>query len=238
MTQPNRLPLSGLKPKDMVGIPWRVAFALQADGWWLRSDIIWAKPNPMPESVRDRPTKSHEYIFLLSKNATYYYDAEAIKEACKSGPSDIRKMEESLPRIGGKHKVLMDPLSKAPSTTNIGQKRSVGSPNGRNWRSVWTIATAPYPGAHFATFPETLVTPCILAGCPVGGIVLDPMCGSGTVEATAYKLGRKGIGMDLSTAYLNLSVMRARQTPVGLPLDDDRLPLAKGMKESGTTVPI
>lgn len=163
-TQPNRMPIAGLKPKDLVGIPWRVAFALQAAGWYLRSDIIWSKPNPMPESVNDRPTKAHEYLFLLSRSGRYYYDAEAIKEPCESGPSDIRKMEESLERIGGKHKTLDDPYSKASGATNIGRKRSVGSPSGRNRRTVWEIATQPYSGAHFATFPEALVEPCILAG--------------------------------------------------------------------------
>ena len=165
-----------LKPKDLIGIPWRVAFALQADGWWLRSDIIWHKPNPMPESVTDRPTKSHEYLFLLVKSQRYYYDAEAIKEACQSGPSDIKKMQESQDRIGGKHKDLIDPFSKASSATKIGQKRSVGHPTGRNCRSVWTIPTQPFPGAHFATFPEALVTPCIKAGTSEKGCC--PECGS------------------------------------------------------------
>ena len=165
-----------LKPKDLIGIPWRVAFALQADGWWLRSDIIWHKPNPMPESVTDRPTKSHENVFLLVKSQRYYYDAEAIKEACQSGPSDIKKMQESRDRIGGKHKDLIDPFSKASSATKIGQKRSVGHPTGRNCRSVWTIPTQPFPGAHFATFPEALVTPCIKAGTSEKGCC--PECGS------------------------------------------------------------
>lgn len=168
--------IKALKPKDLIGIPWRVAFALQADGWWLRSDIIWHKPNPMPESVTDRPTKSHEYLFLLVKSQRYYYDAEAIKEACQSGPSDIKKMEESRDRIGGKHKNLIDPFSKASSATKIGQKRSVGHPTGRNCRSVWTIPTQPFPGAHFATFPEALVTPCIKAGTSEKGCC--PECGS------------------------------------------------------------
>jgi DNA modification methylase len=158
-----------LKPKDLVGIPWRVALALQADGWYLRADLIWAKPNPMPESVTDRPTRSHEYVFLLSTHPRYFYDAEAIREPCASGPSDVRKMQEQLPRIGGKHKELLDPLSKASARTNIGQKRSVGDPSGRNRRSVWTIATQPYRKAHFATFPERLVEPCILAGSSGGG---------------------------------------------------------------------
>ncbi len=166
----------GLKPKDLVGIPWRVAFALQADGWWLRSDCIWAKPNPLPESVRDRPTRSHEYLFLLAKNGRYFYDWAAITEPCTSGPSDIRKMLDSLPRIGGKHKVLRDPLSKASAASKIGRCRAVGSPAGRNRRSVWNIATAPYRGAHFSTFPPALVEPCILAGTSQHGCC--PFCGT------------------------------------------------------------
>jgi DNA modification methylase len=192
---------AGLKPKDLVGIPWRVALALQADGWYLRSDVIWSKPNPMPESVTDRPTKSHEYIFLLSKSAKYFYDAEAVKEPCESGPSDVRKMEESLPRIGGKHKILVDPLSKASSTTNIGRKRSVGNPDGRNCRSVWTIATCPYSGAHFATFPPAIPERCIKAGTKPGDVVLDPFMGSGTTGAVALRLGRQTIGFDLNPEY-------------------------------------
>jgi len=155
---------SGLKPKDLCGMPWRVAFALQSDGWWLRRDIVWSKPNPMPESAKDRPTTSHEYVFILTKSRFYYYDQEAIRESCSSGPSDIRKMIQSKERIGGKHKILVDPFSKASAATNIGQKRSVGNPISRNRRSVWTIATQPYPEAHFATFPDDLVRPMILAG--------------------------------------------------------------------------
>lgn len=201
----------GLKPKDLVGIPWRVAFALQADGWYLRSDIIWHKPNPMPESVTDRPTKAHEYIFLLSKSQRYYYDAEAIKESCQSGPSDIKKMIESLPRIGGKHKTLTDPLSKASSTTNIGIKRSVGDPSGRNKRSVWTVATQPFPEAHFATFPPKLIEPCILAGCPEGGIVLDPFMGAFTTAVTAYNLRRQYTGIEISPEYCAIGEERIRQ---------------------------
>jgi DNA modification methylase len=154
---------TGLKPKDLVGIPWRVALALQADGWYLRCDVIWAKLNPLPESVRDRPTRSHEYVFLLAKSERYFYDWSAAKEPCQSGPADIRKMLEALPRVGGKHKVLHDPLDKASAATNIGQRRAVGKPTGRNRRSVWLLATAPYRGAHFATFPPALVEPCIRA---------------------------------------------------------------------------
>ncbi len=194
----------GLKPKDLVGVPWRVAFALQADGWYLRSDIIWSKPNPMPESVTDRPTKSHEYLFLLSKGPRYFYDTEAVREPAQSGPSDLRKMAESKDRIGGLVKEQTDPLLKASALTNIGRKRSVGgrplgtwpgigpkhgqSDNhksdyepmeahaGRNLRSVWTIATEPYPGAHFATFPQKLVEPCVKAGTSEHGVC--PECGA------------------------------------------------------------
>jgi DNA modification methylase len=204
--------VAGLKPKDLVGIPWRVAFALQADGWYLRSDIIWHKPNTMPESVTDRPTKAHEYIFLMSKRERYYYDADAIKEDCLSGPSDIKKMLESLPRIGGKHKILTDPLSKASSLTNIGQKRSVGDPSGRNKRSVWTVATQPFKEAHFATFPPKLIEPCILAGCPDGGIVLDPFMGAGTTAVVCANLGRNYIGIELNPEYIHIANERIKQT--------------------------
>ena len=196
--------LSGLKPKDLIGLPWRLAFALQADGWWLRSpvieevefycpcgcghimeervwryaqdrEIIWKKPNPMPESVTDRPTTAHEHVFLLAKSARYFYDAEAIREQGTSGPSDLRKMDKSLERIGGKHKNLVDPLARASSATNIGRKRAVGSAM-RNRRSVWTIATEPYSETHFATFPQKLVEPCILAGTSERGCC--PECGA------------------------------------------------------------
>lgn len=173
---------AGVKEKDLIGIPWRVAFALQADGWYLRADIIWSKTNPMPESVTDRPTKSHEYVFLLTPSPRYFYDAEAIREPGTSGPSDLRKMAEGLDRIGGKHAALMDPLIAAGATSNLGRKRAVGGrppgsrfpsgwavPSGRNRRSVWSIATQPYPGTHFATFPQALVEPCILAGTSEAG---------------------------------------------------------------------
>ncbi len=209
-------PPPGLKNKDLVGIPWRVAFALQADGWYLRSDIIWHKPNPMPESVTDRPTKAHEYIFLLSKSERYYYDAEAIKEPCESGPSDIRKMTEQRERIGGKHKTLNDPFSKASAATNIGRKRSVGSPDGRNRRTVWTVSTKPYSGAHFATYPPELIEPCILAGSRPGDIVLDPFFGSGTTGEVAERLGRQWIGIELNQDYEPLQKARTAQTGLSL----------------------
>ncbi len=239
----------GLKPKDLCGMPWRVAFALQADGWWLRSDIVWSKPNPMPESVTDRPTRSHEYVFLLSKSARYYYDQDAIREPAASGPSDIRKMLESKERIGGRYKDAEDPLMKASGKTNIGRKRAVGgkpyrsgnkarkdrhdhggNPDhdghqafgvpwednglGRNRRSVWEIATQPYPGAHFAVFPEKLVEPCILAGCPEGGTVLDPFAGSGTVGLVAERLGRHSALIDASEDYCRMA--RERTAQMGL----------------------
>ena len=182
----------GFKPKDLVGIPWRVAFALQADGWYLRSDIIWSKPNPMPESVRDRPTQSHEYVFLLSKSKRYHYESKEIAEPLQTPPHTPgnKKMDS-----GG-----------YSSGANISVKDRVWGANGtRNRRSVWTIPTQPYRGAHFATFPEKLVEPCILAGCPKGGIVLDPFCGSGTTVKVARQHGRIGLGLDLKPEYLRLA---------------------------------
>jgi site-specific DNA-methyltransferase (adenine-specific) len=162
----------------------------------------------MPDGVTDRPTKAHEYIFLLTKSERYFWDQEAVKEPCDSGPSDIRKMVESLPRIGGKHKELIDPLSKASSTTNIGQKRSVGHPNGRNIRTVWNIATCPLPMAHFATFPQSIPERCIKAGTREGDTVLDPFFGAGTVGLVAEKLKRRWIGIELNEKYCDLA--RAR----------------------------
>ncbi len=165
----------GLKPKDLLGMPWRIAFALQEDGWYLRADIVWHKPNPKPESVTDRPTACHEYVFLLSKEPRYYYDGYAVREPCTSGPSDVKKMIEQKPRIGGLTKDLDAPLNAASKHTNLGKKRAVGDPSGRNRRSVWTVATEPFRGAHFATFPRKLVEPCILAGTSAGGCC--PHCG-------------------------------------------------------------
>ena len=186
---------TGLKPKDLVGIPWRVAFALQADGWYLRSDIIWAKPNPMPESVTDRPTKSHEYVFLLTKSARYWYDAEAIAEAA----GDRREFSgERVRNVGGR----VDGYTR---TTG-----SFGTDGTRNARSVWTIATQPYPEAHFATFPPALARRCIRAGCPVGGTVLDPFAGSGTTGAVAIEEGRGFVGIELNPAYVALAEKRFR----------------------------
>lgn len=191
----------GLKPKDLVGIPWRVAFALQADGWYLRSDIIWSKPNPMPESVTDRPTKAHEYLFLLAKSERYYYDAEAISERAVYAGGDAGYAGYSARAIA---------MGRNPSGN---EKPGAAAINGdtRNRRSVWTISTQPYPEAHFATFPEDLVKPCVLAGCHPGGIVLDPFSGSGTVVKVAQDLGRRGIGVELNPKYTNLAYDRSRQ---------------------------
>ena len=190
----------GLKTKDLVGIPWRVAFALQADGWYLRADIIWHKPNPMPESVTDRPTKAHEYLFLLTRSARYYYDADAIMEPQSDG--SLERWGNGGTRINGAKSDGR--TGKDTSFTKVGLL-----PNGRNKRSVWTVPTMPYAGAHFATMPEALVEPCILAGCPLGGLVLDPFLGSGTVGAVAERLGRRWVGTDLS--YQPLSKARTAQ---------------------------
>ncbi|MBU2704131.1 DNA modification methylase [Sporomusaceae bacterium BoRhaA] len=214
----------GLKTKDLVGIPWMVAFALRADGWYLRSDIIWAKSNPMPESVTDRPTKAHEYIFLLSKSANYYYDAEAIaepvtKSTVKRLNQDVEhqigsarvldktngNMKAVAPRFGG-NKYTRDPdafyRTKSGNIYEYHDKR--------NKRTVWTVATKPYKEAHFATYPPELIEPCILAGCPVGGIVLDPFVGSGTTLEVAAKLGRNSVGIELNPDYINLIEKRVK----------------------------
>lgn len=209
----------GLKPKDLIGIPWRVAFALQADGWYLRQDIIWSKPNPMPESVTDRCTKAHEYVFLMAKSQKYYYDAEAVKEPCASGPSDIRKMQESRQRIDAKHfHSDPGPLPAANPRTNIGNKRAVGDPSGRNRRSVWTQSTQPFRGAHFATFPPDLIEPMIKAGCPVGGTVLDPFSGAGTTGLVSVNLGRDYVGIELNSEYMQMAESRIKDAEAQLKL--------------------
>jgi DNA modification methylase len=199
---PNRLPQEGLKDKDLVGIPWRVAFALQADGWWLRSDIIWSKPNPMPESVTDRPTKAHEYVFLLAKSERYYFGQEAVREP-HTHPDAWRNTGDR-----STVKELDRPYALAISRP----KDHIGHKHGRNVRTVWTIATQPYAGAHFATFPEDLARRCILAGCPEGGVVLDPFSGSGTTVRVARSLGRYGIGLELNPQYIRLAQERTRVT--------------------------
>ena len=187
----------GLKPKDLIGIPWRVAFALQADGWYLRQDIIWAKPNPMPESVTDRCTKSHEYVFLLSKSPRYYYDHEAIKE-----PSVTNTEGQSIRFGGSKYGDSTDP-KHATKSGNIYEDTGK-----RNKRDVWTINTKPYKGAHFAVMPEALVEPCVLAGSAEGDTVLDPFTGSGTVAVVANRHGRNFVGTELSPEYAEIAKAR------------------------------
>lgn len=256
---------TGLKPKDLIGIPWRVAFALQADGWYLRQDIIWAKPNPMPESVTDRCTKAHEYIFLLAKSERYCYDAKAIAEPSVSdhpagnGFDGRQGGADHLPMSGGEgskepwqpaswkgfsfakgktseHQLLRTQTDEARETkangkwskesdqssgkritNNVAKARASGgdhdSPFGdtRNKRSVWTVSTKPYKDAHFATFPKELIRPCILAGCPVGGIVLDPFGGSGTTGEVAEQEGRNSILIELNPEYVKLIEHRTAQ---------------------------
>ncbi len=202
--RPSRL--GGLKEKDLVGIPWRVAFALQADGWWLRSDIIWHKPNPMPESVRDRPTRAHEYLFLLSKSERYYYNNEAIKEpttgaARKCGQNSRANVDRDV--LHGTRK--QDAIGKSRYVEFNDRFDFADPAKKRNRRSVWTIATQPFPGAHFSVFPEKLVEPCILAGCPEGGTVLDPFAGSGTVGVVAQRLGRNATLIDAKPEYCELA---------------------------------
>ena len=200
----------GLKPKDLVGIPWRVAFALQADGWWLRQDIIWHKPNPMPESVTDRCTKAHEYIFLLTKSARYYYDAEAVSEASSTPAGQSWKVRKEQGGTSGWRESGKFNNAARQSFSNLGNGTT------RNRRSVWTITTKPYSGAHFATMPPDLAELCILAGCPVGGTVLDPFAGSGTTLAVAVGNGRYGVGIELNASYIELA--KQRISKVRLPL--------------------
>jgi DNA modification methylase len=206
--KPTKIP--NLKPKDLIGIPWMVAFALRADGWYLRQDIIWHKPNPMPESVTDRCTKAHEYIFLLSKSAKYYYDHEAIKEKCVNG--------DPTPPRG----------SNGTNTPNKGRRSTFGNRGGllnglhsgneytpleyANKRSVWTVNTKPFKDAHFATFPQDLIAPCIKAGCPENGIVLDPFMGAGTTAVVARKLNRNYIGFELNKEYVGIANKRIAKT--------------------------
>ena len=278
-TQPNRLPQPGLKPKDLVGQPWRLAFALQNAGWYLRQDIIWSKPNPMPESVRDRCTKSHEYVFLLSKSERYWWDFDAMQEPvspntharlsqdllnqkgstrANGGVRADRPMKAVGQGVGHRQGPPGNPPNRIPGNINPpkGQRAyeagatehrtkagllayaerqrklaEAGSgiknndsmdaalaimPTMRNRRSVWTVATQPYSEAHFATFPEALIEPCILAGCPVGGVVLDPFFGSGTTGSVAQRLGRQWIGIELNPANEPLQADRLRQFGLAL----------------------
>ena len=222
---------TGLKPKNLVGIPWRVAFALQDDGWWLRSDIIWSKPNPMPESVRDRPTKAHEYIFLLSKSQKYYYDHEAIKEpvVCVGADDGTRvfggknkagansKHPQTTGRTYGKHSTE-DPHSPGRRMVeNVQRAREEGAGHDqefgtkRNKRTVWAVSTKPFKEAHFAVFPPDLIRPCVLAGCPPGGVVLDPFFGAGTTGLVAKQEGRGYIGIELNPEYAEMARERIKR---------------------------
>ena len=195
----DKLHETGLKTKDLIGIPWMLAFALRADGWYLRQDIIWHKPNPMPESVQDRCTKSHEYIFLLSKSHKYHFDHVAIKEPLKGEPETRDKNAEGYQADYSKG----DRFSKG--------ERVFGADGMANKRSVWTVTTKPYAGAHFAVFPSDLIEPCILAGAPIGGIVLDPFMGSGTTAQVAKHLNRQYLGCELNLDYKPLQDKRLQQ---------------------------
>ena len=216
-TLPKRKDLEGgLKHKDLAGIPWRVAFALQADGWWLRQDIIWHKPNPMPESVTDRCTKSHEYIFLLTKSARYYYDNEAVKErgvmaAGDSAGSMQRDTQETHGLGGGNSGINLAKQKLAAELQENGYSM-------RNKRSVWTVTTKPYRDAHFATFPPKLIEPCILAGSAADTLVLDPFSGAGTTGVVAVQHGRRYIGIELNPDYLEMSRKRIQETRDGITL--------------------
>jgi DNA modification methylase len=215
---------SRLKEKDLIGIPWMVAFALRSAGWYLRQDIIWHKPNPMPESVTDRCTKSHEYIFLMSKSAKYYYDAAAIKKVAKNPEDDIRRMNQQ----SAANKSAPDEMRNGLRPRRSGNKERKqgaerGCPEGTgsnvcssvpwegtmaNKKSVWSVTTKPFKEAHFATFPEDLIVDCIKAGCPEGGIVLDPFMGAGTTALVARKLGRNYIGFELNPKYIKIAEKR------------------------------
>jgi DNA modification methylase len=223
---PPHVKIDGLKAKDLIGMPWRIAFALQASGYYLRSDIIWSKPNPMPESVMDRPTKAHEYMFLMAKSERYYYDADAIREASKiescerlmRGVSSDNKMVNGAPGQSP-HSIHQPRLNRSGNKKRkMGVER--GSPNDhlggsipwegltKNKRDVWQIPTKNYEGAHFATYPEELIEPCIKAGCPPEGVVLDPFMGSGTTGAVALRLNRNFIGLELNPEYVKLANKR------------------------------
>lgn len=188
---------NGLKPKDLVGIPWLVAFALQSDGWYLRQDIIWSKPNPMPESVTDRCTKSHEYVFLLSKSRQYYFDNEAIKEPSVSYATDKRADEGRF---------VYD--SKFDGTLGTANQAFVTINETRNKRDVWNISAKPFKGAHFAVMPEALVEPCVLAGSKIGDVVLDPFMGAGTVGLVSQRYQREFIGIELNPEYAAIAKRR------------------------------
>lgn len=207
----------GLKPKDLSGIPWRVAFALQADGWYLRQDIIWSKPNPMPESIKDRCTKAHEYIFLLTKSQRYFWDAEAMKEpvsgnahARGSGVNPKARVPSGWDTTNSDHHQLTGRYPRSKQNESFSAAVS-GLVAARNKRSVWTIPTMPTPDAHFATFPIEIPELCILAGCPKGGLVLDPFSGAATTGLACLKNNRRYLGIELNPEYIAISHRRARK---------------------------
>ena len=205
---------AGMKPKDLVGIPWLVAFALRADGWYLRSDIIWAKPNPMPESVTARPTKAHEYLFLLTKGPRYFYDADAIRDpATYEGPNGTQLLPYAqgfgrrTPEQEAERRVKRRTVRPGIDTNGGGQGNGAMSypAHSRNKRSVWTVATQPFPGAHFATFPPKLIEPCVLAGSAEGDTVLDPFAGAGTTGLVTLRHNREFIGIELNPDYAQMA---------------------------------
>ena len=226
LDQPNKI-TGDLKPKDLVGIPWMVAFALRSAGWYLRQDIIWHKPGPMPESVTDRCTKAHEYIFLLSKNKKYYYDHKAIMQPAKNPEDDIRRMNDqknTYKSIPDDKRNGLRPRKSGNKKRKPGSERGCPEDSGSNvcssvpWegtmankRSVWTVNTKPFAAAHFATFPPDLIVPCIKAGCPEDGIVLNPFHGAGTTGMVARKLNRNFIGIELNPEYITISEKRMRK---------------------------
>jgi DNA modification methylase len=205
-----------MKPKDLCGIPWRVAFALQGDGWYLRQDIVWHKPNPMPESVTDRCTKAHEYIFLLSKSQRYYFDAEAIQEPATGNghargdgvnpkarwPSGWDSTDSDHHQKAGRYRPKQNASFSAAVTQTV---------ETRNKRSVWTVATEAFPESHFATFPKALILPCVLAGCPAGGLILDPFTGAATTALVAKENGRNFVGAELKLEYCEMAARRLSQ---------------------------
>ncbi len=202
-----------LKPKELIGLPWRIALSLQAGGWWLRSEIIWHKPNPLPESVTDRPTKAHEHLFLLAKNRRYYYDAAAIRVPCRD--SSFTRLAQNVADQTGSKRIHAGKRAKPmKAVAGHSQDAATGRPL-VNRRTVWTIPVKPFRGAHFATFPPALVEPCILAGCPVNGIVLDPFAGSGTTLEVAERLGRRWLGFELNSAYVRLAEARVAAFKTG-----------------------
>jgi DNA modification methylase len=199
----------GIKPKNLIGIPWMLAFALRGDGWYLRSAIIWRKPNSIPESCRDRPTRSYEHIFLLSKSPHYYYDQAAVAKPV--APGTHARMRRA---VSASHKYAVGTSGQSPQTFNRPRPNRAGVDvkfaDTRNLRDVWSVTTKSYGGAHFAVYPVELITPCILAGCPPDGVVLDPFFGSGTTAEAALKLGRRYIGVELNPDYCRLAEERVK----------------------------